>query len=217
MKSNNHACRRFPAIRYIIVLMCCSLLVALVVGSATFGRNELASKEQIKVHIALSRQTFHLGEPLDLRLEISNIGQEPLLIANSVSLFGNDDAFLEIELHGKSRLLSPHMGVAVDCFPTPEKNPKPASEIVLTSFLVLRSGTSYAQRLPLYDHLAALKYGLKPGSYTLKTYYSSRGLHSRSMCGTQGLTEDDVRSLPFKTWRGKVSTNEISFTILPPA
>jgi hypothetical protein len=193
------------------------MLVAFVLGSAAFGQNEVASKEPIKVHIALNRTNFHLGEPIELMLEISNVGQEPLIIANSVSLFGNDDAFLEIELRRKKKLQEQRFGFAADCFQLPEKNPKPPSEILLKSFLVLRPGTSYAQRLPLYDDLNALEHGLKPGSYSLKTYYSSSGLHSPSMCGTQGLTEDDVESLPFRTWRGKVSTNEISFTILPPA
>jgi hypothetical protein len=203
-------------IRYITILLYISTLVAFVAGSTAFGQSEVASQEPIKVHIALGRKEFHLGERMELKLEISNIGHEPLLIANSISLYGNEDAFLEIELRGKRGLLSPHVGMAVDCFRTPEKNPKAPSEIVLKSFLVLRPGTSYVQRLPLYEHLSALSYGLTPGNYTLRTYYSSNGLLYPSMCGTQGLMENDVKSLPFKTWHGKVSTNEVSFTVLPP-
>jgi len=191
-------------ISQVILALVCSGSVA---DSTVFGQNEVASAEPIEVRIALDHKEFHLGQPVELRLEISNIGREPLLIANSVSLFGNEDAFLEIELRGKKGLLSPHIGMSADRFPQPEKNPKPPSEIVLKSFLVLRPGTSYVQKLPLYEHLSALDYGLTPGNYTLGTYYSSNGLLYPSMCGTQGLTESDVKSLPFRTWQGNVSTN----------
>jgi hypothetical protein len=204
-------------IRYTAVPLFIPMLATLVLGPTTSGQNEVDSKEAIKVQIGLGHKEFHLGEPIELKLEISNVGQKPLLIANSVSLYGNGDALLEIELRGGKGLLSPRMSMVGDCFPTPEKNPKPASEIVLKSFLVLRPGTSYVQRLPIYEHLSALKYGLSPGNYTLRTYYSSNGLLYPSMCGTQGLKDDDVKTLPFKTWHGKVGTNEVSFTVLPPS
>lgn len=213
MTAHTHLRRLLPISQVILALVCSGS----VADSTMFGQNTVASVEPIKVEIALDRTEFHLGQPVKLGLEISNIGHEPLLIANSVSLFGNEDAFLEIELRGKKGLLSPHFGMAVDCFPQPEQNPKPPSEIVLKSFLVLRPGTSYVQTLPLYEHLSALDYGLTPGNYTLRTYYSSNGLLYPSMCGTQGLAESDVKSLPFKTWHGKVGTNKVSFTVLPRA
>lgn len=200
--------------------MCVCVLVALIFCSAASGQTDTARKEALDVRISLARRAFHLGEPIQLRLEISNIGHEPLLVPNSVSLLGNSDAFLEIELRSQKGLVSPHMGMALDCFPTPAKNKRPPSEIVLNSFLLLRPGTSYVQNIPLYEHLSALEYAIKPGSYTLRTYYASNGLFYPSMCGTlatQGLTEEDVKSLPFQAWHGKVSSNETSFTILPAA
>lgn len=187
------------------------------------GQTDTARREVLDVRISLAQRAFHLGEPIQLRLEISNSGHEPLLVPNSVSLLGNSDAFLEIELRNRKGLVSPRMGMAVDCFPsfpTPAKNKRPPSEIVLTSFLLLRPGTSYVQNIPLYEHLSALEYAIKPGSYTLRTYYVSNGLFYPSTCGTlatQGLTEEDVKSLPFQAWHGKVSSNETSFTILPAA
>ncbi len=192
-------------------------MVGFTVGSACSGQTVKVSEERIKVSIALDHREFHLGDPIELKLEISNFGRAPILIANSVSLFGNSDAFLEIELRNRKTALHPHIGMAVDCFPVPDQDKKPPSEVILKSFLVLRPGTSYVQRIPLYTHLSALDYGLKPGNYTLVAYYSSHGLLYPSMCGTQGLTEDDVKSLPFETWHGKVGTNEISFTVMSPS
>ena len=203
-------------IGYLSTLLLVSISVAFIFDLASFAQTDVVPKEPLKVRIALDHREFHLGRPIELKLEIFNIGRDPLLIANSVSLFGNSDAFLEIELRNQKGLLHPRLGVADDCFPSTTTNKKPPSEIVLKSFLVLRPGTSYVQRIPLYEHLSGLEYGLKPGNYTLTTYYSSNGLLYPSMCGTQGLTEEDVKSLPFATWHGKIRTNEVSFTILPP-
>jgi hypothetical protein len=203
-------------IRHAGTLLLPSLLVAFIFGSVSLGQTDKVPEETIQVSVALDHKEFHLGDPMELRLEISNVGPAPLLVANSVSFFGNSDAFLEIELHNQRGPVQPHIGMAVDCFPTPVKDKRPPSDVVLKSFLVLRPRTSYVQKIALYEHLSRLEYELKPGKYTVTAYYSSRGLFYPSMCGTQGLTEEDVRSLPFETWHGKVRTNKISFTVLPP-
>ena len=192
-----------------------AVFMPLVFTSANSGQENVVPKRQLEVHIALNRAEFHLGEPIELKLEITNVGQEPLLIPDNVSLFGDADAFLELELHGKKGLVLPRMGWASDCFPTPEKESKAPSEILLGTFLLLRPGTSYVQRLTIHERLRALQYELKPGYHTLRTYYSSDGLLVPSMCGTQGVTANDIKALPFRTWHGKVGTNKVSFRILP--
>jgi hypothetical protein len=194
----------------ILAVVCSGPLAA----STIFSQNESGPKEPVEARISLDHREFHLGELVELRLEISNLGHESLLIPNSVSLFVNADALVEIELRGKKGLLSARAGFSSACFTAPGKNPKTPSEIILNSFLALRPRTSYVQRLPLYEILNL--YGLTPGSYTLKIDYFSNDLLNPSDCGTHGLTENDLKSLPFKTWHGKVSTNKLSFTVLPP-
>ncbi|MFI5097400.1 MAG: hypothetical protein ACHQT6_05445 [Candidatus Acidiferrales bacterium] len=151
---------------------------------------------------------------MELRLEVSNIGVKSLLVANFASLYEGAEAYLYIELSNSKGLLSPRVGMAVDRFPSSTKEQKSPLEIVLNSFVLLRPGTSYVQRIPLSQHLSASRYEIKPGTYKLRAYYSSNGLFYPPAYQILGLTEEDVRSLPFQAWHGKVATNELSFTIL---
>lgn len=207
--------RRSHAIRHLIATLC--VLAVSILPSSAAGQTSDAPKQEISVSIALAKKEFHFGDPMELKIEVTNIGQKPLLIPNHLSLFGGEEAFLEIELSNGKGLLSPHMGFAVDRFPNPSKNKKAPSEIVLNSFILLPPGTSFVQRNALFEHLRARKYDLKPGSYKLKGYYSSGGLFYPPAYQSLGLTEEDAKSLPFEAWHGKLATNELSFTILTGA
>jgi hypothetical protein len=82
---------------------------------------------------------------------------------------------------------------------------------------LLPPATSFVQRIGQFEPLSALKYELKPGSYHLREYYSSGGLFYPPAYRTLGLSEEEVKSLPFKAWHGKLAANELSFTILSGA
>jgi hypothetical protein len=107
------------------------------------------------------------------------------------------------------------MNLVVDRFPNPSKNKKSLTEIVLGSFVLLPPGTSFVERIALFDYLSVRKFEVKAGSYKLKGYYSSNGLFYPPTISSLDLSEEDVKSLPFEAWHGKLATNELSFTILP--
>ncbi len=172
-------------------------------------------KNEIRVDINLAKKQFHLGDPIELRVEITNIGLKPLLVPNSLFLYRDKVAYLEIELSNSKGLLSPHMAIAVDNPPNSSKERKCIGEIVLNSFVLLRPGTSYVQRLALGAYLTAFKYELKPGAYKIKSYYSTGGLFYPPAYSRLGLTAKEIESLSFEAWHGKLPTNELSFVILP--
>jgi hypothetical protein len=182
----------------------------------TPGQTE-SPNEHLNVHIALDKKEFFSGDPMVLKLEVTNIGQEAILVPNFVSLFGGGDAYLEIELSNTHGPLFPHIGFAVDRVPAAWLKKKSPSEILLDSFLLLRPTTSFVQRIALLQYLSALEYEVKPGTYKLKAYYSSGGLFYPPAYQSLGLVDEDVKSLPFQAWHGKLSTNELSFSILPAA
>lgn len=53
----------------------------------------------------------------------------------------------------------------------------------------------------------------KPGTYTLSAIYSSKSV----LTGGEdlGLSRTLLNSLPYTSWSGKISTNEISLTVVP--
>jgi hypothetical protein len=173
-----------------------------------------AQKDGISVSISLDKKEFHWGEPMQLTVKVTNIGQKPLLVPNFFYLFAGQTAHLEIELSNRKGLLSPHRGFAIDKFPDPSKDKRSPSEIYLNSFVLLHPGTSIVQRIALFQELSVLEYEVKPGAYKLQGYYSTSGLLFPQ---NLGLTAEDVKSLPFEAWHGKLPTNEVSFTVLPRA
>jgi len=120
-----------------------------------------STKPEISVGITLAKKEFRLGDPMELRIEVTNIGQKAILVPNHLSLFSGEEAYLEIELNTGKVLVSPHMGFVVDSFPSPSKNKKSPTEIVLGSFVLLPPGTSFVQRIALFDYLSVRKYELK--------------------------------------------------------
>jgi hypothetical protein len=179
------------------------------------GQASFSPKPEISVSMALAKKEFRLGEPMALRIEITNIGQKAILIPNHLSLFGGAGAYLEIELSNGNVLIPPHMNLVFDRFPDSSKKKKSLTEIVLGSFVLLLSGTSFVERIALFDYLSVRKFDVKAGIYKLKGYYSSNGLFYPPTISSLDLSEEDVKSLPFEAWHGKLATNELSFTILP--
>jgi hypothetical protein len=200
-------------LRQLIVFLCAPTAFFL----PSFGSSQTIgiAKEEINVHIALPKKEFHVGESIEIKLEVTNAAKEPLLVPNEASIFDRaSEAYLEIELSHAGGRVYPHMGWAVDRFPNDWLPQKSAMEKVMESFLLLRPATSVVQRIPLSVYLGVSKYEVKPGIYKLKCYYSSGGLFYPPAYQRLGLTEEDVKSIPFQAWHGKVNTNELSFTIL---
>jgi hypothetical protein len=203
------------AIRHSLAILC--VLAVFIFSLWVAGQSNYSTKPEISVTMALAKQVFRLGNPMELKIEVTNIGQKAILVPNHLSLFGDEAAHLEIELSNGKALISPHLGLVVDRFPNPSKNQKSPTEKVLGSFVLLPPGTSFVERIALFDYLSVRKYELKAGNYKLKGYYSSGGLFYPPAFQSLELTEEDVKSLPFEAWHGKLATNELSFTILPAA
>jgi hypothetical protein len=200
-------------IRQTILLI--SFPILLLLPLMAFAQASKFPPDQLKVHLVLNKQEFRLGERIELKVEILNASQKPLLIANEIYLSSGLVSYLEPELSDSRGPISPRGAIISDRFSPLEK--KSASETVLNFFLLLRPETSFVERFKLFDLFDTFGYVLHPGTYSLKAYYSSNGLFYPPAYQMLGLTEEDVNSLPFQAWHGKLATNEVSFRILPVA
>jgi hypothetical protein len=139
---------------------------------------------------------------VEMRLEVTNVGQYPLLVPYQASFFVvAAEAYLEVELSNEEGRLYPHMGWAVVRVPTDWPSRQSPMETVINSFLLLPPGVLVVQRNPLDTFLGANKHELRAGTYKLKCYYSSGGLFGPP--AYLSLTEKGIKSLPFQEWHGK--------------
>jgi hypothetical protein len=183
------------------------LLVWFVCAPLSAAQRQEAAKDAVTVHVMLNKTLFAVGEPIQLNVMISNAGSQPLLIPNRISFFGDSQGELIVELTDeKGAPVSGGVGMAFDC-----KNYKEAKltyEFVFNNYVLLRPATSYTQQISLLVLFPALQ----PGSYRLKSSYSSSGL---TALGCENLNKEDIARFPFKAWHGSTGANEVSFAILP--
>ncbi len=201
-----------------LLLFCCSLWSIFLAGGFTelsLGQTRAnagnSTEPQICVHLSAVRTKLSVGEPLALKVTITNTGTRPILIANSVSFGTSGLSRIEFTVVDSQGKVSPAMRLISDLFaPNPKVSPATA---LLGSWLLLRPGDSWLSNTGIDKSL--FEFMAKPGKYTLSGTYSSAGLSYSPTYHQLGLSKEDVDSLPYQSWSGKLPTNEIKFEVLP--
>ena len=193
----------------------CLWVLPLMILTASFG---LAQEDrpderapQISVRMALPKKVFTVGEILRVKVQISNIGNKPVLVSNILSMSPNSPSHIEFELRDDHGGVSPSLKMIADTFSSSE-TASPSSAL-LGSWLLLNQGYSLAVEIKLDKEL--FEFLGKPGSYTLSGRYFSAGLFYPPTYRQIGLTEQDVKSVMFQSWNGNTTTNTLSFEVVP--
>jgi hypothetical protein len=178
----------------------------------SLGQAKEAQKPQIAVHMSLAKRFFDVGEPIVIDIRISNVGESPVIVGNYASTVSGGVSRLEFELRDSHGRLSPATQMIADNFGPRPSNDETASKL-LGSFVLLRPGYSLVVKTSIDASL--LSFLGKPGRYRLSATYASGGLEYPPLYHNLGLTDEAVKSLPFSSWSGKVSTNTVSFDVVP--
>ena len=204
---------RFARVAFAILI--CFLAIPLSANQET-GRSSHNSAHGLTVSLALDNTEFSVGESIPARIQISNSGvpgDESLLIANYIfeGSGGLPVSRIEFDLtNDKGHAIRSTWAMISDWFSS-EKHPNPATAF-LNSYMLLHPGYSLSTQFRIRPESYG---GLKPGYYRLWGTYTSNGLFYPPVYNQVGLREGDVKSVPFKAWRGKIPTNEVRFRIRP--
>ncbi len=173
--------------------------------SAANGQQSAIPKEALQVRIAPIKKQFQYGESVQLTVTISNVGSQPFLVPNRVSIMGNTRSWLSVDLRNLTGKPPDVGGIAFDCLEY--KPTKILPEDVLTDYLLLQPGTSYVQHVGL-----DVGFGRLPaGNYSLRTSYSA----SFSPSGCKTWAQEEIDKFPLQAWWGRTAQQELFFTILP--
>lgn len=179
-------------------------------------RNNHNPAHGLTVSLALDKTGFSEGKSIPVRIQVSNKGgsqDDSLLIGNFIFEGSSGDPVSRIEFDltdDKGHAIHPTLVMISDSFSS-EKHPNPATAF-LNSYLLLHPGYSLSSQFLISPKFYG---GLKPGYYRLSGTYTSNGLFYPPVYNQAGLSGDDVKSVPFKAWKGKISTNEVRFRVLP--
>ena len=186
-------------------------LIAVTAGvpTALFGQS---SGPEITIRISSPRKTVTAGKPVRIEVKVSNNGDEPTLVANSISLISGGAATLTFKLTDARGHDLQGMHAVVDNFVSPPLSDENAPAKLLGNWTLLRTGTSLLFTVRL-DETWFRSLG-KPGKYKLSAIYSAscKSFAHDRLC----LNENAFDSLPFPCWSGKLPTNEISLAVEPP-
>lgn len=170
--------------------------------------------QPLVVRLFLAKRTFSRGELIPVTVQISNFGKEPILVGNYIADFNGGTPISRVVFQIKDaqdHVRAPAFIGTAD-FPPATRAVNPATGF-LSSYLLLHPGYGLTTRVVLAGN--SYKGWKKPGKYRLSATYASNGLSYPPTYQSAGLTADDVKLIPFKAWSGKVTTNEVSFEILP--
>jgi hypothetical protein len=165
-------------------------------------------KEIISVRLSLPRTVVVAGESAQVVVEITNDGDDPVLVEN---LFGAGASQIKFNLSDSNGVTSPgSVNMVGDYFASPAK--ADPLEVLLKTWLLLRPKYSLLTTVKLdgndYSFLA------KPGKYHLYATYASTGLSYPPTYMHLGLTKADVDALKYESWSGKIRSNEVSLKVV---
>jgi hypothetical protein len=199
---------------YNSILLLSTVMWTYISPSVALSQTNNPPTPAIAVRISVPKRTVTAGELIHVEVRVSNRGDVATLVPNTVLTVrgGRATALLEFELTDAKGRVSPGASVILDDLQPIIPSDENAAAKLLSSWTLLYPGTSLLFDIPIgrsmYTFLG------KPGKYTLSATYASNDIsywHNRL-----GLSDDVLNSLPFKSWSGKVTANEITLTVVSP-
>jgi hypothetical protein len=157
--------------------------------------------------LILKKKAIKVGEALEVRVEIWNVGPKPLFIKNAIfDLCGLSPLSLRLEL-GPPMKPQPGHGCASDCIYDAEDS---FARRFVYHWTTLPPGDFYGTVVAMDpDSFPQLN---TPGRWRLRGTYKSTGDLSSSLCFDPAPLPDNkeqIKRLPYEAWQGAVDTNTI--------
>jgi hypothetical protein len=172
------------------------------VPSQTFDDQSLPQSSRpapkIEVRLTLPKPSIASGAPVLVRVELRNVGSEPIFVPSKVPVnAGGDPGDLEVRLRDSNGHWLPGRTGAADRIGPPRED---FYKLLFEYWVVLPPGYSYGTT-------ADLTYGpfigtLKPGRYQITASYGAYGMDSKNMNNPLGAYLDRISSLPYASWEG---------------
>ena len=164
---------------------------------------------QLEVKLSTNTKTVRVGDSLEVRVEVWNIGHEGLFISENIFNLCIASP-LSIVLVGNSPVKVGRSQCAADCV---YKLNEDFTAALVERWLVLPAGHFYGTVIRLdsmsFPELQTI------GRWCLKGKYGSTGLSS-SACSQTLRSPEKTDKLPYRAWEGMVDTNSIWVDVVRP-
>lgn len=192
------------------------LLVSLTAISASVAGEQPQSKQdqkaEIAVSLAVTRNSFVVGETIEVRVEIRNAGDKSIFVGRELYLNTDWIHSLELFMEDKNGNQSVRMRRGRDPFP-----PDPEQSIATSlakGWIALSPGHFYGTTVRIYPQ--SFEFLQKPGRYRLYGKYVSHGVDAPFYYNRLAYKVEAVSQLPYRFWKGEININSVWIEILPP-
>jgi len=148
-----------------------------------------------------------------IQAELKNEGTQPVLVCRDLSVRVDNSqpcAWQFAVLAANTSNQRPGCATAADGLPPTTEN---FASLLIKNWILLSPGYSYRVRI---DVASAFCSGAPPGRYQVVGFLTSSGINSQSINYELGGFPREIKSVPYRSWAGTVSSNKIWITIGPP-
>src|SRR2546423_313518 len=150
------------------------LILALAAISAlhtSHPRGETQERQDITIRIEATEKVYATGEPVRVRVELSNSGRRDLLVGRNLSGVGKNPADVAFQVWDSEGRSLPTLAAASDCVMI--SNPDSLPTAVLRRWISLPPNSSYVTKVDLPVPSGTLKH---TGRYRIVATYISGGI-----------------------------------------
>ncbi len=190
------------------------LLMSLTAISASVAGEQPQSKQdqkaEIAVSLAVTRNSFVVGETIEVRVEIRNAGDTSIFVGRELYLNTDWIHSLELSLEDESGNASGYMRRTRHPFP-PDLEQSIATSLA-KGWIALSPGHFYGTTVRIYPQ--SFEFLQKPGRYRLYGKYVSHGVDAPFYYNRLAYKVEAVSQLPYRFWKGEISTNSLWIEIV---
>jgi hypothetical protein len=183
---------------FIFTISLC-LAVSPVLGIAGTGQSDRSSS-QIELRLTPKTKIVRVGDELEVRAEIWNVGTNDLFIERNIYTRCAHSP-LQLSLEGRTPIKDdgPGQGCAADCLDDPKQS---FADRLTQQWILLPAGNFYGTTIRMNsDSFPQLR---TPGKWILQGTYTSDGNLSASFCMNEiSLDPQEVKKLSFRAWEGQ--------------
>jgi hypothetical protein len=169
-----------------------------------------SSPPELHLRISTARHTYKNNSEIPISVQITNIGSRNILVGRDL-LRNTSPSQLAFYVTPADRHALSYEHSVVDGLPAHALDDLPSA--ILRWCLSLQPGYSYGVTIPLDDVVVAS--GLTPGVYHVHVEYISSGIDENTYFNPLLGHPDELAHFLDDGWKGRISSNKITFKIVP--
>jgi hypothetical protein len=192
----------------LLVIVVSSFLTLWVFQTFALGNPQTQDTKNKQIEVRLiPKKKINVGEALEVRVEIKNVGSKPLFIKNAIyELCAPAPLSLRLELGPPMKPWQGH-GCASDCIYDAKDS---FAGRLAYHWTILPAGDFFGTVVTMDPH--AFPQLNTPGRWRLRGTYESTSNLSSSLCFDTAPIPDEkeqIKGLPYEAWHGRVATNTV--------